>query len=295
MFQTHFLTSDASDVLRGGKPPAEKIMTDGCGLMNAAALIRIAQRLGLPSRPSAVQGRVAGSKGLWILHPDYLDPTDVPRIWIRDSQKKIQLDLEHGGRAHLIFDHVATPRLSTPGHLSKQTIMNLSHNHVPDEVIQDLMQKGLEDEVRPLMQWTGPEAMRLLWSVVNKAGGVSGERLRKLAGAASRALGLNSSREIEEGFVDEDADEESFENAASDNSEDEPYTSLHQNVLYLLQAGFRPEQSAHLWGKLKRVVTMAIDSYIKKYRITVPQSAEAFIVPGTSLFTDTRRCTDLLQ
>ena len=73
-----------------GSPPAEQTMTDGCGSINRAALTDIGRRFSLPhGMPTAVQGRVAGAKGMFLLHP--YDKHPEPRVWIRDSQNKIKL------------------------------------------------------------------------------------------------------------------------------------------------------------------------------------------------------------
>jgi RNA-dependent RNA polymerase len=45
-----------------GKAPSSKIMTDGCGFANLAALCSIGELLELDSVPTAVQCRVAGAK-----------------------------------------------------------------------------------------------------------------------------------------------------------------------------------------------------------------------------------------
>jgi hypothetical protein len=46
----------------GGKIPAEKCMTDGCGFINRIGLQEIAERAGLEHVPVAVQARVKGAK-----------------------------------------------------------------------------------------------------------------------------------------------------------------------------------------------------------------------------------------
>ena len=45
-----------------GKVPSAKVMTDGCGFANLAALTSIKRVLELDSIPTAVQCRVAGAK-----------------------------------------------------------------------------------------------------------------------------------------------------------------------------------------------------------------------------------------
>lgn len=42
-----------------GKIPAEKIMTDSCGLVNGLALLKITQLMGLPHHPTAFQAQLA--------------------------------------------------------------------------------------------------------------------------------------------------------------------------------------------------------------------------------------------
>ena len=146
------------------KPPAECIYTDGCGWMNNAALSAIARQMGLEERPTAVQGRFGGAKGLWVLHPR--DQSPIPKIWIRESQVKINLDLNNLHPAHSIFDLLAPPRVTLPSRLSRLTILNLTHNGVLKETFVELMKETIEAEVKPLLQWTGLKAMALLWKAI---------------------------------------------------------------------------------------------------------------------------------
>src|SRR6202008_4122149 len=97
-------------------------------------------------------------------------------------------DLE---RSHRILDLVAVPRVPTAGHLSKQSIINLSHGGVPDEVFHHLMQKALEERAKALSRWDEPVC---LWDAISKAGGIMQSRLRALSRGQSRALGLSGRR-----------------------------------------------------------------------------------------------------
>jgi RNA-dependent RNA polymerase len=271
-----------------GKPPPEKIMTDGCGFMNGAALLRIMKQLGLETRPSAVQGRLAGSKGLWILHPEDRDPTAPPRIWIRDSQKKIHLPpFQELSRAHKIFDHLAPARV-TAHRLSKQSIVNLSHNGVPSHTLVELMEQALDEEVKRLTDWDSPSAMQGLWKAIQQAGNVSGMRTQRLAGRISRAIGL-SGREFrrnddDEAYVDELIDSSSDIHDASATAGRNNYSgiplSMHECALELVQAGFHPLKSQFLYEKLLTVLKAVVESHVKEFRIGVAQAVEAFIVSG---------------
>ncbi|VDC03249.1 unnamed protein product, partial [Peniophora sp. CBMAI 1063] len=92
------------DVVPDGVKPGSNVaieqkMTDGIGFTNGTALSAIARRIHLANRPGAVQGRIVGSKGLWLLHPTDRSLDEPPRIWIRRSQQKIILhELSRTGR-----------------------------------------------------------------------------------------------------------------------------------------------------------------------------------------------------
>lgn len=188
-------------------------MTDGCGFINLAALTAITRKMGYESAPTALQGRIDGSKGLWVRHPT--DDSDEPKLWIRDSQNKIKnptLD-----RGHRIFELLAPSKASTHIALSMQSILNLHHNNVPEETIVKLFREGLKEEMMPLLEW---DCMTLLYDAVNKAGGVSGARMVRIAAGASVALGLQRNSW---GHDDVDSEE------SSDREESEPATYTGRN------------------------------------------------------------------
>ncbi|KAG1795975.1 RNA dependent RNA polymerase-domain-containing protein, partial [Suillus plorans] len=272
-----------------GKPPAEKIMTDGCGYISGAALTAIMRVMKYSSRPTAVQGRIAGAKGMWVLHPDPAHQThDGPlNIWIRDSQNKIKLGSLHKvGRAHRIFDLLSPSRVTGPSRLSSQTLVNLAHGHVPFSVLKDLMAEGLHEEVRQLTEWSGPDSMLMVWRAVEQAGRVVTSRLRRRIAGQARALGLGQLRPHEElaGGIDGSDDvavNPSLHDSANQGRNPrsgEPLT-LHESVLELLQAGFHPLKLDQLFYKLEYVVTQVLDDYIKKFHIPVEESLEAYIIP----------------
>lgn len=251
--------------------------------MNGAALTQIMHRSKQDGRPTAVQGRIAGSKGLWILHPFDRDPTAPPRIWIRDSQKKIHLGVLD--RAHRIFDLVAVARVSSSHRLSMQSIVNLSHNNVPDSVFVSLMAQGLEDEVSQLTDWTSPASRWALWKAIHRAGGVAGMRMSRHAVGVTRAIGLTG-REFGSDDDLDDADDivagpisEPIVSMGRNRYSGAP-VSMHESALELVQAGFSPLESKFLADKIRAILRLVVESYVKEYRISIPQSIDAFMVPG---------------
>ncbi|KAG2116227.1 RNA dependent RNA polymerase-domain-containing protein [Suillus cothurnatus] len=272
-----------------GKPPAEKIMTDGCGYINGAALTAIMRVMKYSSRPTAVQGRIAGAKGMWVLHPDPGHQiVDGPSaIWIRDSQNKINLgSLHEVDSAHRIFDLLAPSRVTGPSRLSSQTLVNLAHGRVPLLVLKELMEDGLHEEVRQLTEWSGPDSMLMVWRAVEQAGRVVTSRLRRRIAGQARALGLGQLRpndELAAGIDDCDDVAVSPSLGNSVNRGRNPYSgeplTLNESVLELLQAGFHPLKLDRLFYKLEYVVTQVLDDYIEKFHIPVKESLEAYIIP----------------
>ena len=267
--------------------------------MNGAALMKIGSWMGFGSPPTAVQGRILGSKGVWMLHPDDRDPAAEPAIWIRPSQMKINLvppsefgptALARVHRAHRIFDLVMPSRSTVPARLSRLTIVNLEYNGVPADVLVKLMEDGLVAEISALTSWKGVGAMPLLWNAVNKASAVSFQRLRRTAAGIQRALGLT--RRPNDDVSDDEEDVEGLPGSSSqldpaDEVEledatdvDMPPPSIAEEILARLQAGFSPLEDFHLFNSLKTLLEQVMKSYIKEYHIIVPRSAEAFIVPG---------------
>jgi len=182
-------------------------MTDGCGLINQAALVAINVQLNKPSLPVAVQGRIAGAKGVWLLHPT--DDSPEPKIWIRESQNKIRyLGLD---RSRRIFELVAPSHPSNPVSISRQSIVNLSFNGVPDGILLSCVEKSLTEEIEPLLRWEHPQARLHLWNAINKNGNVSRSRLSRVTVGVSRALGLTrrvwKEDEHEEGSAESGRDE----------------------------------------------------------------------------------------
>ncbi len=257
-------------------------MTDGCGFVNMTALRMIAILMKLPILPVVIQGRLAGAKGLWLLHPaaEHRDLLAPPKIWIRKSQNKIKLPpLDAVDRSHHVLDLVRLPRLTKPSGLNKQTITNLSSNGVPDDAIKKLLADGLLSEIEPLASWTGPNARTHLGRAVENAGKVVGGRRSRQAGLEARAFT----------YIKEESDDnielgdDVYQGGLIDRLADSGCPiSLYESSREMLQAGFSPLSLPYLRGKLTKIVEMVTERYVGQFHITVPGSVEAFIVPGAS-------------
>ena len=267
---------------RNGKATAEEILTDGCGYMNRAALALIARQAHWSDFCCAVQGRIAGAKGVWILHPGHqTNQLEEPKIWIRESQNKINLDLAspNTSRAHLIFDLVAPAHLTYPTRLNMQTIVNLSHNGVPNHVFEKLMEDGIQSDFQRLTNWEGETAMKSLLHSVSQLGGLTGIRLgRELAGLG-RVLGYGRPDRVELSSEELQDDCNLAHVPGRTRISGEPM-AIVEKVFEMIAAGFHPLTSRILWEDLEQMIKNHISSYIQSFHIPTPESLEAFIIPG---------------
>ncbi|KAF8640931.1 hypothetical protein AX17_000578 [Amanita inopinata Kibby_2008] len=284
-FQSEYILFIEDEVASGWdkrvKPPSEKIMTDGCGFINRAAMVEITRKMGYSSRPTAVQGRICGAKGLWVLDP-YHDMECVPRIWIRASQNKIKYE-NLNDRSHRIFELLCASQPSPPIALSQQTILNLFFNNVPEETLTELLVNGITEEAKPLMNWGQP--MPCLWHAINKIGHVSGSRAQRLAAGKSRALGLTRREWGSNGHNGDDAEEKNIEDTPTGgaytgrNEHSGAPLGLQEFALELVQAGFRPTQLQILRDKIRYMIQQVIKSAVEKYCIPLSESLNALVVP----------------
>ncbi|KAF8633592.1 hypothetical protein AX15_001385 [Amanita polypyramis BW_CC] len=275
------------------KAPSEKIMTDGCGFINRAAMMEITRRMKYGSRPTAVQGRIGGAKGLWIVVPGD-DEDHLPRIWIRDSQTKIKYT-NYDDRSHRILDLLSVSQPSPSISLSSQSIINLFNNGVPRGTLIELLEKSIKDEADPLMDWTKPTVC--LWDAINRAGRVSTTRALRYAAGKGRALGL-ARREwgpdflLNDEVLLEEAENEEADMNIDDDTTSGRYTgrnkyngmplSLPEYALELVQAGFKPAELGALRDKIRYLVQQVIESAVEKYRIPLQESISAYVVPDPS-------------
>lgn len=229
-----------------------------------------------------------------MLHPKgrYDDTITTPRAYVRPSQTKIKYssDIE-ADPATLIVDVLRSSHLKYPARLSAEVIINLAENGVSHSVFVKLMQEGLEEVFIGLTQWEGTHAMERLWFNVARSGGVMPARMARELGGESRAKGFGE----REDDAEEDEDEEGmqidaafFQRSAAwwaDQVSGCP-SSLEETVMVLLDSGFTPKTCPVLAEKLKQVVNTAIKRSVVRYKIHVPMSCEAFIIPGadSSLF-----------
>lgn len=129
-----------------------EVMDDGCSFASPAVFRKIQEQLGLKEAPTAVQGRLGGAKGLWIVDPIALKEVsqgkrDPNEMWIRvnESQAKYQ---EHQAsdvdRAWTTFDLAWYSHPPKPADVNLQLLAVLDHRGVPFEPLRGLVDEHLE-------------------------------------------------------------------------------------------------------------------------------------------------------
>ncbi|KIJ21861.1 hypothetical protein PAXINDRAFT_95343 [Paxillus involutus ATCC 200175] len=257
-------------------------MTDGAGYINLAALRLLLGLFNWGTVPTAIQCRISGAKGLLLRHPDSSENESLtPCVWLRPSQIKIKYPtIQPLPDAQITIDVLRSSHLRTPSHLSAETIINLAENQVPHQVFVNLAKENLDAIVDSLLDWDGPDAMFKLWHSVARAGGVVAARMAREAAGEARMRGYFVKDVEDEDEDDLDGSIDSPQSAAwwADETSGCP-SSLEETVLTLLDAGFTPQECPLLAEKLKAVIKTQVDNYVQRYRLCVPMSCIAWIVP----------------
>lgn len=222
-----------------------------------------------------------------LLVEDKDDKSEIPRVQLRPSQIKIRYSREGElDRAHLAIDVVRASHSRSPCRLSVETIINLAENKVPKEAFIKLLKQGLDELVGPLLSWDNLKDMQALWCTLRHLGGVMAARKAREDAGMARVNGY-SERDVEE---IEDDDEDGFHQDVLEQRSSAWWgdeisgcpSSLEETVMCLLDSGFTPRNCAVCCSKLEKIVKKSVKNYIKSYRIDVPMSATAFLVPGFS-------------
>ncbi|KAH9962190.1 RNA dependent RNA polymerase-domain-containing protein, partial [Russula dissimulans] len=272
----------SSVVLPGTKHPSETDMTDGCGLINLQAIYQLHKNLAIwKEAPIAIQCRLAGAKGLLLLHPGKEENSWThPCVWLRPSQVKIQHSPSYlQTSAHRIIDVLRGSCMQSSVQISREIIINLSENGVSPEIFADLFSQSISEKVTLLLDWDGQDSMAQLWATVFKEGGIMAARVARESSWTARAHGVELYNQEESS--DDEADDLSSSHSTAwwgDDISGSP-SSLEETVIALLDSGFSPMSNSILAEKLHIVAKKAVKSCMSKYRVTIPMSCSAFIVP----------------
>ncbi|KAI9493419.1 RNA dependent RNA polymerase-domain-containing protein [Zychaea mexicana] len=295
--------SDALDGDGNGRASGggdEGCMTDGCGLISVSAMRKIMGCEHSDTLPCAVQGRIGGAKGIWIVEPD-LDFNSGDWIKIRRSQHKfktgvLQYDMKIDP-IHYTFDLVKNSICVYPSNLNTQFIQCLSSGGVPASVFVDLLHEYLHRlttvvtenrNIRLLRDWIAKTGciMRSRWEMEDTEKDIWREQQSvdssddylevyspgedygtSLEGrlSSSNSSSISSSRSVESDYW-------------KINSYSGLPAALHESTVRLLDSGF-DLSNPHVATKVTHIFRDVMKSVCTKYKIEVQQSCTVTCIP----------------
>jgi hypothetical protein len=291
------------DVFAPGRPRDDNsCMTDGCGIISASAMRKIMGSQQNDILPCAIQGRIGGAKGLWIVSLD-LDMDSGDWIEIRSSQKKFKTGLPDPMLAnkldpiHFTFDLVKNAFCIYPSHLNTQFIQCLAAGGVPVQVFIELLTEHIGNVSDILTDIRNTQVLRD-WLV--KSGGVQGQR-RTGEGLGQNGQGRQAAPPPpppHPTVVDDDLDDRGKSGGAVDDHDTSGATSkqsgvspinpysgfpsnLYESIVRLLDAGF-DLTNAYIANRTTSAFRGMLVSLSTKYRVEVQQSCTLMCIPDPS-------------
>ncbi|CEP16365.1 hypothetical protein [Parasitella parasitica] len=289
-------------------------MTDGCGIISCSAMKKIMGCQATEELPCAIQGRIAGAKGIWIIAPD-LDFSTGDYIKIRKSQDKFKTGLPQSDFSldphHYTFDLVKNSILVYPSYLNTQFIQCLSHGGVPHSVFIVILKEYIHQlaaivtenqSIKLLRDWVAKSGKIMLGRWEGEANTEKGLWRDLVSGGSSGGGGgddendsgfftLDSPDDIhsndDETLDSSGGEEKGLNKLAIDNKENHfarlnKYSgfpaSLHESIVRLLDAGF-DLSNAYVATRVTMVFRQIMQAITTKYKIEVPQSCTVTCVP----------------
>ncbi|KAF8320916.1 hypothetical protein DL93DRAFT_2224612 [Clavulina sp. PMI_390] len=278
---------EMQDIRNGAGLHDWEVMTDGCGFMNREVALQVQRMLDLKHLPTAIQARVGGVKGMFMLHPSLAENAlSQPRLWCRSSQIKIR----HGqhffvtsSHSQLTLDLLRCAHPKMPANLSRELISCLDNGGVTADLFEQILIETLEQKFTQLATWDGKDARVRLWHAVFDLEHVLQGRLRRETAGASRAWGYGEALDITELEFSFDSDDEDETEEMSVSGDPEQTSGLPaglaEQVLHFLMQGFHPNEAPILKEKLDKLILRIVQEYVKKYRLVLERSVEAFALP----------------
>ncbi|WVR03757.1 hypothetical protein IAU60_000752 [Kwoniella sp. DSM 27419] len=281
-------------------PGTNEILTDGCGLMSEALALRIrhSPHLDLPrGRPSAIQMRIGGSKGLLaLMTPEQEQQHPGKEVVLRESMvKSFSAEEYRDDPSLLTIDLVCADSLRIGTSLSAEPIIAMAHNGVPLLAFKSMMRTScdaLRDAFLPIplveQGETEHDVLRRIYESCYHLGGVGTERKKReyrTRGQSTRVAGLTAkwATEDPEDEIVEPEDLSVVDDAASSGKilvSGQP-DRVAEALLEMVSSGFHPSQSSHTALKLHTLVGILSTNLIRNLKISVAQSLSAFIVPDS--------------
>ncbi|KAI9283386.1 RNA dependent RNA polymerase-domain-containing protein [Sporodiniella umbellata] len=270
-------------------------MTDGCGIISCTAMKEIIGYQETDKLPCAIQGRIGGAKGIWIIAPD-LDFECGKYIKIRKSQDKFRTGLVQPGMrldpCHYTLDLVKNSICIYPSNLNVQFIQVLSAGGVPADVFIEILKEYLH---RLATIVTENQSVKILRDWLVKTGHVMGRRWEsedQVEKGLYKDLGVEDDMETFLSQMESESGEEESKSDVVSNSEDilssKTYDQLNkysgypgsgfEAVIRMLDSGF-DISNAFIATRITNIFRQLVRAVNMKYKIEVEQSCTVTCIP----------------
>lgn len=125
-------------------------MNDGCSIVSPAVMQIVRQKLGLMETPTAVQARLGGAKGVWMVDSTVDLNSEEIYIKVTKSQLKYKGYDNDDDWARLTLDVITTSHDPKPATINNQLIPILEDRGVPFETLRELLEEHLERDLEEL-------------------------------------------------------------------------------------------------------------------------------------------------
>lgn len=133
-------------------PTTGEIMNDGCSVVSPAVMRQVREILSLDETPTAVQARLGGAKGVWMVDPRVSWSSDEVFIEVTESQLKYKGYENDNDWARLTLDVLYISHEPVPTNVNNQLIPILEDRGVPFEALKELLEEHLEEDLDELFR-----------------------------------------------------------------------------------------------------------------------------------------------
>lgn len=134
------------------RSPTGEVMNDGCSVASPAVMKMVRKKLGLEETPTAVQARLGGAKGVWMVDPVVDWGSEDIYIKVTKSQLKYKGYDNEEDWARLTLDVLSASHDPTPATINTQYIPILVDRGVPFPALKELLEEHLEADLDQLFQ-----------------------------------------------------------------------------------------------------------------------------------------------
>ncbi|CUS10551.1 unnamed protein product [Tuber aestivum] len=140
------------EVVPDMKSAKGEIMNDGCSVVSPKVMQEIRKILDLDETPTAVQARLGGAKGVWMVDTSIDWSSDEISIQVTESQLKYKGDADDQDWARMTLDILHISHEPRPTTINIQLIPILENRGVPFQALKELAEEHLEEDLDELFK-----------------------------------------------------------------------------------------------------------------------------------------------